>query len=38
MELKSATVKEIQLNVSQSSNVIMEGEKVKKRVILEYIQ
>lgn len=38
MELKAATVKEMQLNVTQSNNLVFEGEKVKKRIILDYIQ
>jgi hypothetical protein len=37
MELK-ATVKELQLNVTHSNNLIFEGDKVKKRMILDYIQ
>ena len=37
MDLKVATVKELQLNVTQGSNLVFEGEKVKKRIILDYI-
>ena len=31
-------VKEMQLNAPHAGNVVFEGEKVKKRMILDYIQ
>lgn len=38
MELKVGAVKEMQLNAPHAGNVVFEGEKVKKRMILDYIQ
>jgi hypothetical protein len=37
VDLKVAAVKEMQLNVTQGSNLVFEGDKVKKRMILDYI-
>lgn len=31
-------MKELQLNITHSNNLVFEGEKVKKRMILDYIQ